>query len=138
MLAASYGLSMTLCFRKELDRFRNVLLPSLAQNVFSAMFAENAPFSTTHALRRDYAKGIIDLALKMQGGLLTTRQKERITPPFRGGIQNWRYRPDYDAGKYKEGNDPLGFDWENYTMGSLAIGRSTYDFSHRDFLRVKE
>jgi len=38
----------------------------------------------------------------------------------------------------RKGNDPLGFDWENYTMGSLAIGRSTYDFSHRDFLRVKE
>jgi hypothetical protein len=89
-------------------------------------------------LRRDYAKGVVKLALQVHRNLLSPRQEQRLTPPFTGGIQKWGYRPDYDAGKYRDGNDPLGFDWENYTMGSLAIGRSTYDYSHRDFLRVKE
>jgi hypothetical protein len=138
MLAASYGLSMTLDSLNDFNRFRNILLPWLARNVFQMMFAEGAPFSTTHTLRRDYAKGIIDLTLHKHHDLLTPGQKKRISPPFAGGIQNWRYRPDYDAGKYREGNDPLGMDWENYTMGNLARGRSTYDFSHPDFAQVKE
>jgi hypothetical protein len=138
MMAASYGLSMTLHSLKDFDKFRGIILPSFARNIFQMMFAEDAPFSTTHTLRRDYGKGIIDLALHQHKDLLTPSQKTRIIPPFAGGIQNWRYRPDHDAGKYREGNDPLGMDWENYTMGSLARGRSTYDYSHRDFLRVKE
>ena len=102
------------------------------------MFDLNAPFATTHSLRRDYAKGIIELALRWWPALLTTADRARITPPFDGGIRNWRRRPDYDHDRYRDGNDPLGFDWENYTMGGLARGRSTYDFSHRDFVRVKE
>jgi hypothetical protein len=138
MLAVSYGLTMTLYFRKDQERFQTVLMPWFALTLFRTMFAENAPFSTTHTLRRDYAKGIIDLTLRLHRSLLTPSQREKINPPFRGGIKNWSYRPDYDAGRYSEGNDPLGFDWENYTMGRLARDRSTYDFSHRDFLRVKE
>jgi hypothetical protein len=78
------------------------------------------------------------VALRWLPGLLTSAEKARIAPPFAGGIRNWRRRPDYDHGKYRDGNDPLGFDWENYTMGGLARGRSTYDFTHPDFVRVKE
>lgn len=137
-LAASFGLSMTLRAFTDFNRFRNILLPWFARNTFQMMFAEGASFSTTHTLRRDYAKGVIDLALQTDSNLLTPSEKKRIIPPFAGGIQNWRYRPDYDAANYREGNDPLGMDWENYTMGSLARGRSTYNFSHPDFVQVKE
>lgn len=138
MLAASYGVAMVLQNGNGAYVFRNEGLPRFARELFDQMFAVNAPFATTHSLRRDYAKCIIEAALRWQPTLLTSSEKARIKPPFAGGNQNWRRRPDYDAGKYRNGNDPLGFDWENYTMGGLARGRSTYDYNHPDFLRVKE
>lgn len=138
MLAASYGVAMVLQNGKGADAFRDERLSRFAKKIFDLMFTEHAPFSTTHSLRRDYAKGIIEVALHWRPGLLTSTEKARVTPPFTGGIRNWRRRPDYDEGKYRNGNDPLGFDWENYTMGGLARGRSTYDFKHPDFVRVKE
>jgi hypothetical protein len=136
MLAASYGVSMTLQY--SADAFRDNLLPSFAKKIFELVFDRNAPFATTHSLRRDYAKGIVVVALGWHPGILTTSDRARLVPPFSGGIRNWQRRPDYDHDKYRNGNDPLGFDWENYTMGSLARGRSTYDFEHPDFVRVKE
>jgi hypothetical protein len=138
MLAASYGVAMVLQNGNGADVFRNERLPRFAKKIFDLMFGENAPFATTHSLRRDYAKSIIELALLWRPGLLTSTEKTRIKRPFTGGIRNWRRRPDHDAGMYRGGNDPLGFDWENYTMGALARGRSTYDFDHPDFVRVKE
>ncbi len=138
MLAASYGVTMVLQNGNRGVVFRNEQLPRFAKELFDQMFAVNAPFATTHSLRRDYAKGIIEVALRWQPTLLASSEKARIKPPFGGGNRNWRRRPDYDAGKYRNGNDPLGFDWENYTMGALARGRSTYDYNHPDFLRVKE
>ncbi len=102
------------------------------------MFTENAPFATTHSLRRDYAKNIIELALRNAPGLLTESEKQRITPPFSGGIRNWRWQPERAHEKYSEGNSPLGFDWENYTLGSLVPGRSTYDYKHPGFVETKE
>jgi phosphoribosylcarboxyaminoimidazole (NCAIR) mutase len=138
VLAASYGVAMALQNGKGADAFRDEQLPRFARELFDLMFGENAPLATTHSLRRDYAKGIIEVALRWQPGLLTSQEKSRIAAPFRGGIRNWGRRPDYDAGKYRDGNDPLGFDWGNYTMGGLARGRSTYDFKHPDFVRVKE
>jgi hypothetical protein len=138
MLAASYGVTMVRQNGEGADKFRGDQLPQFAKKIFELMFDENAPFATTHSLRRDYAKGIIEVALRWWPSLLTSADKARITPPFNGGIRNWRRRPDYDQDKYRDGNDPLGFDWENYTMGGLARGRSTYDFSHLEFVRVKE
>jgi phosphoribosylcarboxyaminoimidazole (NCAIR) mutase len=138
MLAASYGVALALQNGHGAAKFRDDPLPRFAKKIFELMFGENAPFATTHSLRRDYAKNIIELALRWRPGLLTSSERERIVPPFAGGIRNWRRRPDYDHGKYRDGNYPLGFDWENYTMGGLARSRSTYDFNHPDFVRVKE
>ncbi len=76
--------------------------------------------------------------MRWRSDLLSSNDKKMMRPPFTGGIRNWRRRPDHDAGKYKDGNAPLGFDWENYTMGGLARNRSTYDFKNPDYLRVKE
>jgi hypothetical protein len=138
MLAACYGAAMAVHCRPGKDRFRDDLLPRFAQRIFRYMFAQNAPFATTHALRRDYARQTIELALHWHPDVLTPSEKKRITSPFEGGIRNWRRRPDYDENTYREGNDPLGFDWKNYTMGSLVPGRATYNYEHPGFVEVKE
>ena len=138
MLAASYGVAMALQNGKGADAFRDERLPRFAKKIFDLMFAEGAPFATTHSLRRGYAKCIIEVASRWRPSLLIGSERARVMPPFKGGIRNWRRRPDYDAAKYRNGNNPLGFDWENYTMGRLARRRATYDFEHPDFLRVKE
>lgn len=138
MLAACYGAAMALHSRPASRRFRDDALPKFAYRVFTYLFAQHAPLATTHSLKRDYAKGIIDLALYHHQDLLTYAEKKRITPPFEGGLRNWRRRPDYDTDKYREGNSPLEMDFENYTLGSLVPGRSTYDFKHPGFVEIKE
>jgi len=121
-----------------MDKFRDQILPKFARRIFANMFAENAPFSTTHALRRDYARWIIELALHWHPTVLSTDEKTKIKQPFTGGLRNWRRRPDYDKGKYRDGNSPLGFDWNNYTLGALVPGRNTYDFDHPGYVEVRE
>jgi hypothetical protein len=138
MLAASYGAAMTLHCRPGYHKVRDDLLPKFAYRVFKYMFAERAPLATTHSLKRDYARGIIELALHCHPDLLTYSDKNRITPPFKGGLRNWRRRPDYDKDKYRDGNSPLEMDFENDTMGSLVPGRSRYDYEHPGFVEVKE
>jgi len=138
MLAASYGAAMALHCRPGNNTFRDEVLPTFARRIFAYMFRAEAPLATTHALRRNYAQKIIELALHWHPDVLTPSEKERITPPFDGGIRNWRRRPDHDENRYREGNAPLEMDWENYTMGSLVPGRSTYDYKHPGFVEVKE
>jgi hypothetical protein len=138
MLAACYGAAMALHCRLKMDKFRDELLPKFARQIFAHMFAEKAPFSTTHALRRDYARWIIELALHCHPSVLSPEEKTRIRPPFTGGLRKWRRRPDYDEGRYREGNAPLGFDWNNYTLGDLVPGRATYDFNHPGYVEVRE
>lgn len=138
MLAACYGAAMALHCRPGSNRFRDDLLPKFAYRVFAYMFAERAPLATTHCLKRDYARGIIELALHCHPDSMTYSEKNRITPPFKGGLRNWRRRPDYDKDKYRGGNSPLEMDFENDTMGSLVPGRSRYDYKHPGFVEVKE
>lgn len=90
MLAASYGVAMALHADPEYKDFVTGALPKYAREIFKKMFAKEAPHSTTHALRRDYARRTIDLALLHNPRLLNSREKKLIKPPFKeGGIREW-------------------------------------------------
>jgi hypothetical protein len=137
MLAAAYGVCMTLHCRPKLEKFRADLLPKLARRIYEEMFAASAPHSTTHALTRDYARGIIDIARIHNPSLLSKAEESRVVAPFKeGGIREWEAMEDPNEGKYREGNAPLGMDFANYTLGALARGRRTYDFGHEEYKRL--
>ena len=137
MLAAAYGVCMALHCRPKLEKFRADLLPKFARRIYEEMFADSALHSTTHALTRDYARGIIDIGRLHDPSLLSKAEESRVVPPFKeGGIREWETMEDPNEDKYREGNAPLGMDFANYTLGRLVHGRSTYDFDHEEYKRL--
>ena len=100
------------------------MLPLYGRKLYEAMFKPNALHSTTHILARDYARRTIDIALIHHPDLLTEDERKYITPPFtEGGIRKWGESEDRNDGEYRDGNAPLGMDFENYTLGGLVKDR---------------
>lgn len=138
MLAASYGVAMALHTTRNNDDFLKILL-QFAKNVYSLFFRINAPYGTTNILIRDYARGIIEVALLHNKNLLSPAKVKRIQPPYiNGGIRRWGRSKDRDSGKYRDGNAPLGMDFKNYTLGHLVSNRRNYDFKNKGFITIKE
>lgn len=140
MLAASYGISMALhTDPKQRKEFVNKLLPDFSRWTYDNIFKKGAKYATTHILIRDYAKHLLDLTLLHHPKLLCKAELRRITPPYKdGGIRKWGRSKDRDKGEYREGNYPLGHDFENYTLGRLVSERSNYDFDNPEFKEVLE
>jgi hypothetical protein len=137
MLAAAYGVCMAHHSRPKRVRFRAKLLPAFAKGVYSRMFAPSATYSTTHALSRDFARRIIDLAFLHTPSILDNEARARMVPPFKdGGIRQWGVLKDPNKGNYREGNSPLGMDFENYTLGGLVPKRRNYDFDNKEHQQV--
>lgn len=110
MLAAGYGVSMALQHGAENGAFVDEVLPRAAEEIYAAMFAPGAPHATTHLLARNYARRIIEIAVRHQPGILTEEQLERTRPPYEeGGIREWGESEDRNEGEYREGNHPFGF-----------------------------
>lgn len=138
ILAASYGVVMALHANTNNASFLKTLYP-FSKSVYSLFFKKKAPCSTTNVLTRDYARGIIEVALLHKKDLLLPTQIRRVRPPYKdGGIRQWGRSEDKDKGKYRDGNAPLGMDFENYTLGHLVPNRNNYDYKNKGFIRIKE
>ena len=138
MLAASYGVAMATHSDPTYGTFTSKIFPGYARWLFKLMFEKGASYATTHALMRDFAKHSIDIALLHDTGFLTARERKRITPPYRdGGIRKWGKSKDRNEGEYRDGNAPLGMDFENYTLGRLSPNRENYDFKNRRYVGVR-
>lgn len=137
MLASSYGVCMALHCRPKRLKFRAELLPLFAKRVYKQMFAPAAPYSTTHALSRDFARRIVELGCSHAPGLLNKAERMRVVPPFTdGGIRKWEVMEDPNEGKYRAGNAPLGMDFANYTLGGLVPKRRNYDSENEEYKKV--
>ena len=136
MLAACYGVCMGLHARPKRALFRSQLLPRLAREIYQAFFAPDARFRTTHAVTRDYARRIIDLASR-HVDVLSQEELSLASPPFTSSSSiEWKELEDPNNGQYRDGNAPLGTDFENYTIGRLIPGRRNYDYENPDYKAV--
>jgi len=90
------------------------------------MFTEDAPYSTTHILARDYARRIIEIGLIHHPGLLTLLEIEKIRPPYTiGGIRDIG---EFDYGEKEWGyGGPIRMDFGNYTLGRIVKHGHGYD-----------
>jgi hypothetical protein len=128
---------MALHCRARLEKFRTDILPRMAKRLYNETFAPSALHSTTHALARDYARGIIDIARLHNPSLLSKAEESRVVPPFKeGGIREWPVMDDPNEEKYRDGNSPLGMDFANHTIGRLVRNRRNWDLEHTEYKRV--
>lgn len=137
MLAAMYGITMARQNDFLDTTFTNENLPIIANGIYDQIFKQDAKYYTTHILSRDYAKGIIDVALLHHPNLLTDEQIKDLTAPFqRLNPVTWgrlNFKEEMDT-KY----NPLHMDFENYTLGRLVKNRSNYDFENKEYKEVRE
>jgi hypothetical protein len=136
MLAASYGVAMARHVDLEDPTFVNLTLPKYARDVYDAMFTEDAPFSTTHSLMREYGRRIIELASFHNPNLFCSEEIQRSKPPYKdGGTHTWGESESSGGNSY--GSDlPFGMDFGNYTLGRLVPSRRHYDFQNEEYKRV--
>jgi hypothetical protein len=134
MLAAAYGIAMARQYDFHDPSFVQEFLPEYGRLIYDTMFSNEAPYSTTHILARDYAKRTIDIALIHHPALLNPEERERIKPPFtEGGIREWG---ESEYGKDGGLTEPIRMDFGNYTIGRLIEGRSNYDSEHEGYREV--
>lgn len=135
MLAASYGVAMARHVDLGDQTFVTETLPTYARSIYDSMFAENAPFSTTHSLMREYGSRIIEMASLHHSELFTSEEIKRSKAPFEGGLRDWG---ESEASKERRygADSPFRMDFENYTLGRLVAGRSNYDFNNEEYQKV--
>mgnify|MGYP006266391803 CR=1 FL=1 len=137
-LATAYGVAMRFRVKEKENLKTRDEIGKFAKVIFDTFFKARAPFSTTHIYTRDYARGIVELAINEKLIKLSQRQLSRIRPPYTsGGIRRWGRSKDKNDNEYRDGNAPLGMDFENYTLGRLVEDRNNYDFKNKEWVKVK-
>jgi hypothetical protein len=127
MLCALYGVTMAKEYDFNNNTFVTVVLPKIARKIYELMFERNAPYSTTHILARDYARLVIEIALKHHGTLLNKTERKRITPPFNdGGIRDWKEIDGDSIEKKEVYGGPIRMDFSNYTIGRIVKSGHSY------------
>ncbi len=124
-LAALYGVTMAEHNSLKSDQFRCSILPEICINIYNLIFKDDAEFSTTHVLARDYARRIIEIALLYHPLVLTQAEIVNIIPPYKfGGLR--------DLGEYDYGDNdydysgPIHMDFSNYTLGRIVRDGHSY------------
>ena len=107
--------------------------------LYRAMFSMGAKYTTTHALARYYAAGIVTVILKDCPNYLSESAKKLTLPPFSGhGIRRWYRRADVDRELYRDGDMPIGFDFERYVLAGLLPERTGGDPTYPGLEQIKE
>lgn len=137
MLAASYGVAMALHTVLQETTFNTTTLLNYARDLYNSLFAEEAEFSTTHSLIREYAIRTIELAALHNPNAFTDTEIKRSNPPFAdGGLRDWGESED-SRERVQGVASPFRMDFENYTIGSLVPNRHNYDYGHEGYRKVR-
>ena len=136
MLAASYGVAMSKHAALRGIRFQNEL-SKLARELYNHMFAENALYATHHVRSRDYALGIIRLALSIQDNLLKADEIARLEMPFSQIPSPFPNPSGITDKQVTEVEQSIHMDFGNYTIGRLIPNRHNYDYDNPEYKRVR-
>lgn len=136
MLAASYGVAMSRHATPAGTRFRKALC-EFARALYEKMFAPRAPYATHHTLRRDYALGVIRLALSIQANLLNAAERTHLETPFSQIPSRFPEPSDITDEQVAEVQRTIQMDFGNYTMGRLIRNRRNYDHENIEYKKVR-
>ena len=123
MLGVLYGLSLGNRFNQFGNNFYSILMPNLAKEIYQLMFDDNSIHSTTHAIIRDYASRILQLA-QMNCMVFKEFECENFKKPFsKGGIREWEESEPRETNKWR---GPIHMDFDNYQIGYIVPDGHSY------------
>lgn len=136
MLAAAYGAVLSLVDSEEVPTFRS-LLGDFAKTLYRKMFAPDARYATHHALMRDYALGIIQIAQSANCVALPKTASPNLASPFPNTPSTFTSDGTPDPVVKEAIDHAINMDFGNYTMGSLIPNRANYDDKKPEYVQVR-
>jgi hypothetical protein len=137
-LAALYGVAMARQHDFTDPSFAATVLPLYGRMLYEAMFQPEAPYPTTHALARDYARHTISIALRHHPTLLTEEEKARMTPPFTSEqVQHWEQRRDSTPDTSQRASTSLPLDVEESMLNQLLSDKGEFPSQTEEADRVR-
>lgn len=135
LLASCYGVAMSLWADPDGDKLRNKL-PGFAQDLVTHMYATEPKIRAKHALIRQYAQGIVELAHKVDPTQIGEGHTDRVTPPVDEVDSPFRDPDVISEEEIGEVEPAFHSDFKNYTVGGLIPDRGNYDFEHDEYQQV--
>lgn len=136
VLAAAYGVAMSLVDSETAATF-HPLLGSLARDLYRTMFAPRARHATHHCLIRDYALGIIELALRVRCVKLSKAAGRNLAAPYPQIPSVFSSSGTADPDVSDAIGHAIQMDFGNYTIGRLIPDRANYDDKNPEYVRVR-
>jgi len=136
MLAAAYGTTMSLVDSSGASAFRPIL-GSFARVLYETMFAPGAAHATNHTLMRDYALGVIQLAIRANCVSLPSDSSKNLLMPFPEIAKKFGGPAESPDNIEDELGHAIQMDFGNYTIGRLIPDRANYDNDHPEYRRVR-
>lgn len=136
MLASCYGVAMSLYEDNSVPRMKS-LLQIFANKLVDKMFLPNSPNSSRHILKRDYALGIIELALRINKNSIESEKLRFIKPPFRHLPSPFKKSNLITDEMIADVKNAIHMDFGNYTLGRLIPNRGNYDFKNRTYKNTR-
>lgn len=136
MLAAAYGVTMSLADSESATSFLPVLR-SFALTIYAEIFGEGGKHSTNHALMRDYASGIIDIAIRKSCINISDISKSCGSNIYPITSSNFISDIFPDNGIKEEIGYAIQMDFGNYTIGGMIPDRSNYDDKIPEYVEVR-
>jgi hypothetical protein len=135
LLAAAYGVAMS---RVDDPSGREFLqhLGWLARELYRRMFTPRARHQTHHALRRDYALGIIRLAERARVQL-PLAARHNLSAPFSQIRSPFPDISSVSEDIHATGKFAIRMDFGNYTLGRLIRHRANYDDKNPEYQKVR-
>ena len=119
MLAACYGVAMSLGFDLKAEKFHEVL-PGFARSLVKHMFTSSGDMPTHHALMREYALGIIEIARIQHKGCIATKYIKFIKPPFPDVIDAFPSDCELSSHTTEDANHAIHMDFEHDVLERLV------------------
>lgn len=136
LLAAAYGVTLSLVDSEVAPTFRPVL-STFAKTLYKKMFGPGAHYATHHALKRDYALGVIEVAQRAHCVRLAKTAARNITPPYPQATSSFASDGTPDAAVTEAISHAIQMDFGNYTIGGLIPNRANYDHKNPEYVRVR-
>ena len=136
MLAASYGMAMSLWTDRSNQTFRREIVP-FAKQLIRRIYLPTGDFQTPHTLIREYSLGIIDIAQLIKPGCIATQWIAKTRPPFDSQSNPFQNAQSGDL-YTEEGKFAIHYNFSNYTIGRLIPKRRNHDFDNPEYVAVRE
>lgn len=136
MLAAAYGATLSLVDSEVAQTFR-FQLGCFAAKLYKEMFELHALNGTHHALTKDYALGIIEIASRENIFNLPKGGERNLSEPFIGTSSKFASDGNPDSVVNEAIGHAIQMDFGNYTIGRLIPDRANYDHGQPDYVQVR-